>query len=412
MILIVLLMTTPGIMAEPGSDADLDWNQWRGPGRDAQVAGESWPETLEGLARTWRVSLGKGYPGPIVAGQRVFVVETVDSRTAAARALDRETGEVIWTHSWKSKGGVPFFASANGDWVRSTPAFDGKTLFVGDMSEVLVAIDADTGKERWRVDFPERYGTGIPDFGFASSPLLDGQALFVQAANSILKISTKTGETIWRALEGSDRIQASGAFSSPVLATVSGRQQLVVLTRHTLFGLDPAKGEVLWAHDVPNFRGMNILTPVVHGDSIVTSPYKNQTYRFDIVESDGAMAVEEAWVNKGSGYMSSPVVVGGHVYLHLGNGRLDCIDLRTGESRWRSEALGKYWSMVVQGDKILALDDDGQLYLIKANPERFELLGTKTVADGPTWAHLAVSGEDVLIRELEAVSLYRWSIPR
>lgn len=409
MVGIVLISTASSLPTRAEATAGQDWNQWRGAGRDAQMQGESWPTQLDGLTRAWRVELGRGYPGPIVAGQRVFVVETVDAKTAAARALDRSSGEVLWTHSWPSKGSVPFFATSNGDWVRSTPAFDGKTLFVGDMSEVLIAIDGSNGKERWRVDFPARYETGIPDFGFATSPLLDGDALFVQAANSIVKLEAATGKTLWRALEGSGRIQASGAFSSPVLAELNGRRQLIVLTRLTLFGLDPGTGEVLWSHDVPNFRGMNILTPVVHGNSIFTSPYKNQSYRFDVVERDGALAVEQAWANKASGYMSSPVVVGDHVYLHLGNGRLDCIDLRTGESRWRSEALGKYWSMVVQGDKILALDDGGQLYLIKANPDRFELLAKKQVADASTWAHLAVSGEDILVRELEAVSLYRWS---
>jgi outer membrane protein assembly factor BamB len=107
--------------------------------------------------------------------------------------------------------------------------------------------------------------------------------------------------------------------------------------------------------------------------------------------------------------MSSPVIIDGHAYLHLGNGRLDCIDLATGESRWRSpKSLGKYWSMVRNGDRILALSDDGMLYVLRANPERFELLDSASVAE-ESWAYVGVSGDRIFVRELDAIAAYRWS---
>ena len=104
-------------------------------------------------------------------------------------------------------------------------------LFVGDMSEVVVALDGDTGAERWRIDFSDRYDTPVPDFGFASSPLVAGEFLYVQAANSLVKIDKYTGETIWRRLEIDPGIASNGAFSSPVLATLAGTEQLVALNR-------------------------------------------------------------------------------------------------------------------------------------------------------------------------------------
>jgi hypothetical protein len=107
--------------------------------------------------------------------------------------------------------------------------------------------------------------------------------------------------------------------------------------------------------------------------------------------------------------MSSPVLVAGHVYMHLGNGRLDCIDIATGESRWRSESTGKYGSMSYQGDKIPALDDQGTLHLIRANPGRFELLDSRSVSDQETWGHIAVSADQVFVRELEGVAVFRWN---
>jgi len=109
--------------------------------------------------------------------------------------------------------------------------------------------------------------------------------------------------------------------------------------------------------------------------------------------------------------MPSPVVIAGHVYLHLQNQRFTCIELATGKTRWTSKPFGKYGSLVANGDKILALDDRGDLYLIRANPENFELLDSRKISEAATWAHLAVVNEDVVIRELNAVAVYRWCTP-
>lgn len=386
-----------------------DWTQWRGASRDGVAPGADWPESLAGLERVWRVEIGKGYPGPIVFGDRVFVVETADEDTEAVVALDRSSGRELWRTSWKGSGEVPFFARKNGDWVRSTPAHDGEALYVGGMEEVLFKLDAETGAELWRVDFPARFGTDVPAFGFASSPLLAGDALYVQAANSIVKLDKATGASIWRALESPADMAHSGAFSSPILAELAGRSQLLVQTRHTLYGLDPHSGEELWSQDVPNFRGMNILTPLAYGDSVLTSSYRNRTYLYEVAAKGDRFAARERWSHKVQGYMSTPVVIDGHAYLHLGNGRLACLDLATGTERWISRPFGEYWSMVTRGDKILSLDASGELHLLRANPERLELLDSREVAGQPTWGHLAVSGDEIFVRELEAVAAYRWS---
>jgi hypothetical protein len=106
--------------------------------------------------------------------------------------------------------------------------------------------------------------------------------------------------------------------------------------------------------------------------------------------------------------MSSPVVIAGHAYLHLSNQRFTCIDLKTGARTWTSKSFGKYCSLVAQGDRILALDERGILLLIKANPKAFELLDEMKISDADTWAHLAVSGDELYIRELNALAVYRW----
>lgn len=406
----LFLSSGPGATSFATSqDAEAQpWTQWRGPSRDGSVEGSDWPESLEGLDRVWRVEFGKGYPGPIVFGDKVFAVGTVDDTTEVVLALERLSGRELWRASWPGSGSVPFFAKKNGEWIRSTPAHDGEAIYVGGMEEVLVKLDAETGKEIWRVDFPARFGTKIPDFGFASSPVLVDGALYVQAANSLVKLDKASGKTIWRALESPPDMMSSGAFSSPILATLSGRAQMVVQTRYALHGVGLDDGEVLWSQDVPNFRGMNILTPVVHGNKVLTSSYRKRTYLYEISDDGAAFAARELWSNKVHGYMSTPVVIDGYAYLHLGNGRLACLNLETGVEQWISKPFGEYWSIVTQKDKLLALDESGELHLLRANPDSVEVLSSREIASQPTWGHLAISGNEIFVRELDAIAAYRW----
>ncbi|MEM8964748.1 MAG: PQQ-binding-like beta-propeller repeat protein, partial [Acidobacteriota bacterium] len=235
--IVVALLLTPVAMAS-------DWPQWRGPERDGTVADGEWPSSLEGLTQNWRIELGESYSGPIVTADRVFTTETHDKKSEIVTAIDRATGKVLWTREWEGAMKVPFFAARNGSWIRSTPAFDGERLIVGGIREVLVALDGDTGEEVWRIDFPAQYGTEMPPFGFVCSPMVDGEFVYVEAAGSFFKLQSATGEVVWRTERfSSGDMMSEGTFSSPVKATIAGREQILVQTRQELKGVDPETGE-------------------------------------------------------------------------------------------------------------------------------------------------------------------------
>ena len=106
--------------------------------------------------------------------------------------------------------------------------------------------------------------------------------------------------------------------------------------------------------------------------------------------------------------MSTPIVIGTHAYVHLRNQRFACLDLATGEEAWITKPFGRYWSMVARGDRILALDETGDLRLIRATPEEFELLGEARVAAEESWAHLAIERDEIYVRDLKGLTAYRW----
>lgn len=403
------LLLLIALLAVPARGADT-WPQWRGPSRDGQVAGGPWPASLDTnhLRLRWRVELGPSYSGPVVAPDRVFTTETRDARTEVVRALDRATGRELWKAEWEGAVKVPFFAKSNGDWIRSTPAWDGDSLYVAGMRDVLVCLDAADGTVRWRHDFPAEDHTEPPAFGFVCSPLVDGDAVFVQAGEGVARLDRRTGKVLWRALRDGGGMNGS-AFSSPVLADLAGRRQLLVQTRTLLAGLDPVAGTELWKLPIEAFRGMNILTPlVVSTNRLLTSAYGGRTLAVDITRSGDRFEAKQAWSHKAQGYMTSPVRVGKHAYLHLRSQRALCVDVGTGAEGWTSsEGFGKYWSLVANGDRILALDERGLLLLLKADPSRPDVLDRRKVGDD-TWAHLAVAGDGLFIRELRALAAWEW----
>jgi outer membrane protein assembly factor BamB len=333
----------------------------------------------------------------------------VDKETETVRALDRKTGKELWKQSWAGSMSMPFFAKANGDWIRATPTCDGDSLYVAGIRDVLVCLNAATGEVRWRVDFVEEFKAAVPAFGFVSSPLVDDGAVYVQAGGAVVKLAKTTGKVLWRALDDGGGMGGS-AFSSPIIAELRGVRQMVVQTREKLAGLSLADGKVLWEQPVEAFRGMNILTPVISGNSIFTSTYGGQTLLYDITSSEGSFKSNTLWSLNAQGYMCSPVVVDGVAYEHLKNQRVMAVDLKTGKELWTTDkSYGKYWSLVANNDHILALDQRGSLHLIKANPAKYEEIDQRKISDKETWAHLAVSGSEIFIRELNALTAWRWS---
>lgn len=396
--------------------ADLsaaDWPQWRGPQRDGHFTGPTWPDKLDTnhLRQTWRVELGPSYSGPVVSGGRVFTTETKDKRIEVVTAFDRQSGQQLWRVEWPGALSVPFFAKANGDWIRATPACDGESLFVAGMRDLLVCLDVQSGKERWRVDFVKTLESPAPDFGFVCSPLLDDDFLYVQAGASFVKLNKRTGELVWRTLKDDGGMWGS-VFSSPTVATLQGQRQLIVQTRAKLAGVNPADGKVLWEQPVEAFRGMNILTPVVQGDTLFTSTYGGKTIGFKVARTDNKFTVTEAWQHKAQGYMSTPVVIDGVAYTHLKSQRAMAIEVATGKELWTtSESFGKYWSLVAGGDRVMALDQRGELLLFRANKEKFDLVDRRKLTNAETWAHLALADNQLLVRELNALAAYTWSTP-
>lgn len=386
---------------------DVIWQGWRGPNRDGLLRGAQWPESLDekSLRFRWGNDFGDSYSGPVLTSEYVFTTETQAGKERVYN-VSRVDGQIIWKYEWDGSMTVPFFAARNGSWIRSTPTTDGRTLFVGGIRDVLVALDCESGTERWRVDFGKIAGK-VPDFGMACSPLIDGDHVYVQAGKGVIKLKAADGSVVWDSLGDNGDMMSSGAFSSPVIQTLNGLRQLIVQTRSKLAGLDLDTGKAVWSHDVAAFRGMNILTPTIWDNAIFTSSYGGRSLLLDVPINE---APKVRWDNKIEGYMSSPIVIDHYIYMHMKNKRFACMDLQTGKELWTTKPFGEYWSMVSNGKQILALDQSGQLRLIAHNPTEFLLISERRVSEDEAWAHLAVAGNQIAIRSQKKLMLFDWKV--
>jgi outer membrane protein assembly factor BamB len=386
-----------------------DWNQWRGPNRDGKVQEAAWPEALKDrLSPVWEKPHGPSYSGPIISQGLVFTTETLNKATEQVTAYDLKTGEQKWQVSWPGAMSVPFFAASNGDWIRSTPICTETDLVVLGMRDVLVNLDPQTGKEKWRVDFPAQLGSELPAFGAVCSPIIDGDAIYVQTGGAVVKLSLADGSTIWKTLENNEGMMSSGAFSSPVIATIADTRQLIVQTRLELCGVNLETGDVFWKKPIDAFRGMNILTPLVFGDRIFTSAHSGKAQLLEIKHTaDGKWQVGELWSQSSQAYMSSPLLINDSIFMHMKNQRVAMLNVADGSNRWTSTPYGQYWSMVQGGEKVLALDNAGDLLLIQPSNSALNIVDKVKVASN-SWAHLAVQNDLVIVRDLAALKVFQW----
>ena len=394
------------------ADTNSIWPQWRGPTRDGLVvSGEKpWPDSLSDshLKPVWRVELSNGYSSPIVTENHVITLETKAKKYEVVRALQRDTGKEVWKTAWEGAMQVDPMGKRTGSWIKSTPTYDGDRLYISGMRDVLVCLDEKTGNEIWRVDFARRYGTPIPELGFICSPLVVDDLIYVQTADSVVCLDKKTGESRWRSMVEEEK--GHGSYSSTGIDLIQGKPQILVAMISDIAGLDPATGTRLWSQRLDSIDLGCVLTPIVHRGRIFTSTRKSRSGMYELKKAEGSFVVNETWKNKATAYMSAPIIIDDHAYMHLKTSRVVCLDLNTGQEQWTSsKQMGYYCSMIARGDRILALSNEGELLLFRATPERFDAIDSRQITDVEVWGHLTLVGNRLFIREINAITAYEWN---
>ncbi len=384
--------------------AGSDWPQWRGPDRSG-VSRESsllaqWPRT--GPPLVWSVSdLGNGFGSVAVRGNRVFV-QGMRNRQSVVSSLDVANGSVVWSRPIGPAG-----SNDRGSGPRSTPTVDGDRVYVltetGDLACLLVR----DGSILWQRNILREFGARNVNWLVSESPLIDGNHVIVTPGGrsaGMVALDKTSGETVWTAKELSDR----AGYSSAIVADVHGVRTIMTLTDTAAVGVRASDGRLLWRYRRVANGTANVTTPLyADGKVFYTSSYGTGAALLGLRASNGTLAADEIYFTRDmQNHHGGVVLVDGYLYgFH--NAILTAMEFATGKVLWRDRSVGK-GAVVYADNHLYILSENDVVGLVEATPGGYREKGRFTIRDQgwPSWAHPAVSGGRLYIRNQNVLATY------
>jgi outer membrane protein assembly factor BamB len=377
------------------------WTDFRGPNRDGRYdelkVAAKWPAS--GLPVLWRQPIGSGYASFVIAEGVAYTIEQRRGQEVVA-AYDLETGREMWIHGWDAA-----FIESMGDGPRATPTWkEGRIYALGATGE-LRCIDAKSGKPLWGRNILTENRAQNLDWGMAASPLVVDDKVVVlpggSSGRSVVAYNKNTGEPAWRALD--DR----QAYVSPMLATLGGQRQIVVVTSNRVVGLTVENGSVLWEYPWATSMGINCSQPIAIADNrlFISAGYGKGSAVIELAKADKGFSVRTVWENTNmKNKFNSSVYHEGYVY-GLDEGILCCVDVATGERKWKGGRYG-YGQVLLAGGNLIVISDAGELALVKASPDQHTELAKFSALEGKTWNYPAIAGGRLLVRNATTMACY------
>jgi outer membrane protein assembly factor BamB len=380
-----------------------DWPGFRGPNRDGRLTGvriaTDWSSNPP--KKLWQHLIGPGWSSFAVAGDRVYTQEQRDKNEAVV-CYDANTGAEVWSHLDSAR----FSEAVAGPGPRSTPTFHEGKLYALGAAGNLNCLDPVTGKLKWARNIVADSGAAIPMWGFSSSPLVAQDVVTVFAGGpdgkSVLGYHASSGEPAWSAGEGNK------SYSSPQLANLYGVDQVVIATNKGLTGFEPADGKILWQHDWFLEQAARVAQPTLIGDSDLLVGTAMVGARRVHVDHDGDSWTEkQIWETKSiKPYYNDLVVYNDHLYGFDGL-FFTCVNLETGESKWRARGYGNGQCLLLADQGLLLIvSEKGEVALVEATPERHKEIARFKAIDGKTWNHPVVAHGKLFVRNGEQVACF------
>ena len=355
-----------------------DWPQWRGANRD-----DVWNERgilekfpAEGLKLRWRVPVGPGFSGPVVAQGRVFLTDCElgprEQRKAKERVhcFEESTGKLLWVHAYDVD--YPEWAwppdCDPGQGPTSTPIVDGGMIYsVGALGH-LVCIDVLTGKVLWKRTLAQEYG--VVEFSIRGSPLIEGGLLILQTGYNKPKVGVvafdkETGREAWKALDENE----GGYCTSPLVLEAGGKRQLIVSSERSVTSLDPATGRPYWSETF----AAGIPTPLVSGNRLLVN---GLMFALDPDRPAASVVWPERKPNALLSDTTTAIFHGDLLLSHKKPDRLVCLDAKNGKPLWETDTVKSTLHYLTRCDEgALIFTDKGELIRARIGPQGYEETG-------------------------------------
>jgi outer membrane protein assembly factor BamB len=400
----ILMMLT---VAPPAADAS--WLQWGGPRRNFMVESAtlatSWPAT--GPRRIWERTIGEGHSAIVSEGNRLYTMYRPEglltmvrrARQETVAAIDATTGKPVWEYTYDSP--VDDLNLSEGAGPHSTPLIVGDILYASSSRTQIFAIDKQSGKLLWSHDMHTEFTAPIDDRGYSSSAIAYRDTVIVPAGgpgSSVVAFNQKNGAVAWK----------SGNFplspGSPIIITVDGQEQLVVLGANEVVGMSPADGTIFWTHPHKTEWGLNISTPVWGEGNLllVSSAYNNGTRLLKLTQANGKTTVQEVWYQNRMRVHIGTVIRLGDFAVGSSGDFGPCptvaIDLQTGKLLWQNRDFARSTFIHADG-KLIIVDEDGNIGLATASREGLKVLAKAALLKNRAWTVPTLVGSRLYVRD-------------
>lgn len=352
----------------------------------------------------WRKPIGPGWASFVVVDNYLYTQEQRD-RDEYIVCYAADSGDEVWA----SLAGGRFNDPMGGPGPRATPEFSEGKLYGLTASGILVSVDARDGKSLWKVNIAEIADRKPPTWGYSSSPLVFGNLVVVHAGGDgdkgTLAFDGESGELKWSAPAGDH------SYSSPQKSTLAGKEYVLMSTNKGLRLLDPLSGKVELFHD-SSYRGYRTLQPQLLGDDSVLMQASGgpATYRLQVSKTADGSKFESKQLWKTTWLKSDfndCVIHDGFLYGFNGS-TLVCLDIETGERKWRGGRYGKGQVLLLQASELLlVITEQGEGLLVKAASEKHEELASMQIFEGKAWSHPVVIGNRLFLRNASEAVCYQ-----
>jgi len=397
-----------------GGTSSGDWPHLRGHRYDgvSEETGlvDSWPK--EGPPVLWTREIGQGYSGFVVVDGKAYT-QTQSLTGQSVLCLDAETGAEIWAHwyDWPWQPGSVYPGPF------ATPTYYQGKLYFAAPSGQVGCLDAATGREVWSLNVVKKFGGKGTEFGYASTPCVEGGEVILPVGGedaSIVALRAEDGTLLWNS--GSDEASYCPAF--PI--TFQGRRLIIGFLRNALMAIDFQSGQQLWRQQLSSNYDEHSAWPLYAEPNLwISFPFKAGSQLLRIDQHRDAMSARVVKVIPGlSNDIFSSVLVNGHVYgfdlqefqakAHRpSKGQFRCLEWSTGKVCWSTAEIGHANVLSADG-KLLLFSDTGSLILARANPEHYEELARVQVLGGALcWTAPTLSRRRLFVRnQSQAACLY------
>ncbi|MCS6861462.1 MAG: PQQ-like beta-propeller repeat protein [Abditibacteriales bacterium] len=362
-----------------------DWPQWRGPQRNGISSETGWTSrwSAAGPRIVWRAQVGQGFSSVAVKGGRVYTMGNTNGRDTVY-CLNATNGKVLWTHSYAcDAGGYP--------GPRATPTVDGDKVYTLSREGHAFCLNAATGQVIWSADLQRQTGAYPPRWGFAGSPLVEGNLVIYNVGTAGVALDKNSGKLVWKSGAG------TAGYASPVAFNVGNQRGVAIFSAQALIAVNPTNGRVLWQHPWYTSYDVNAADPIFAGEYVFISSNYNRGGALLKISGGRPQVV---WENRNMrNHFNSCVLVNGYLY---GNdeGRLACVEFRTGAERWRQGGMGKGGLIAADGN-LICLTERGMLVIVKATPERYTELASAQVLRGTCWTQPVLANGFIFCRSHE-----------